>query len=72
MTKLLDQAIAKAKSLPSERQDEAAEVLLSILEQEPGTLQLSQEQLDKDGTKGGPSRPPPPPCLVLEEGSGPS
>ncbi len=47
MTKLLDQAVANVRFPPSERQDEVAEVRLSILEQEPETLQLSQEQLQE-------------------------
>lgn len=43
MTKLLDEAIKKARLLPPERQNEAAAVLLSVVEQTvPG---LSEEQI---------------------------
>ncbi|MBT3557279.1 MAG: hypothetical protein HOC63_12220 [Rhodospirillales bacterium] len=46
MTKLLEQAIEKARLLPVERQDEAAQVLLSIVEQsEPDAPQLNDEQI---------------------------
>jgi hypothetical protein len=45
MTKLLETAIAKLRKLPPARQDEAAELLLSMVEQDPGTLHLSPEQV---------------------------
>ena len=45
MTKLLDRAIAKLRELPSDRQDEAAELVLSFVEQDPGSMQLSAEQV---------------------------
>ena len=45
MTKLLDQAIEKVRQLPRERQDEAAELLLSMLDDSPETLQLSAQQV---------------------------
>ena len=44
MTKLLDQAIAKVRKLPSDRQDEAAEFLLSFLDNPPDAVRLSPEQ----------------------------
>ncbi len=45
MTKLLEQAIAKVRRLSSERQDEAAEVLLRMVEHDPHSIQLSDEQV---------------------------
>jgi hypothetical protein len=45
MTKLLETAIAKLRKLPRARQDEAAELLLSMVEQDPETLHLSPEQV---------------------------
>ena len=44
MTKLLEQAIAKLRALLSERQDEAAELLLNLLEQDAASVQLSDAQ----------------------------
>lgn len=44
MTRLLEEAIAKLQKLPDERQDEAAELLLSLVEQDPRTLHLTEEQ----------------------------
>lgn len=41
MTKLLDVAIARLRQLPADRQDEAAELLLSLIDQDPDDLQLS-------------------------------
>ncbi len=34
MTKLLEKAIEQARQLPADRQDEAAEILLSVVEQD--------------------------------------
>lgn len=45
MTKLLDQAIEKIRQLPSERQDEAAELLLSMVEDDPASIRLSPQQV---------------------------
>ena len=45
MTKLLERAIAKLRALPSDRQDAAAELVLRIVEQDPGSIQLSAEQV---------------------------
>ena len=45
MTKLLEKAIAEIRKLPDDRQDEAAEVLLSIASQDPDDYRLSPEQL---------------------------
>lgn len=45
MTKRLEQAIEKLRELPAERQDDAAELLLSILEHEPDSIQLSDDQV---------------------------
>ena len=45
MTELLEKAISKLRTLPSERQDEAAQVLLSMIDQDAGTIRLSPEQV---------------------------
>ena len=45
MTKLLEQAIAKARSLPDDRQDEAAALLMSVVEQDTSTVQLDAAQI---------------------------
>lgn len=45
MTKLLEQAIAEIRKLPEKRQDEAAEVLLGMAVQDPGSLQLTKRQI---------------------------
>ena len=44
MTKLLDKAIAEVRRLPEARQDEAAEVLLSLALQDPDTIRLTDAQ----------------------------
>ena len=44
MTKLLDQAIAEVRRLSEARQDEAAEVLLSLALQDPDAVQLADDQ----------------------------
>ena len=44
MTKLFETAIAKVRSLPDERQDEAAEVLMTIVDQDPNLIQLTPGQ----------------------------
>lgn len=49
MTKLLEKAIAKLRELPSDRQDEATEFLLSLVEQDPEAIRLSQEQVAEVG-----------------------
>jgi len=45
MTKRLEQAIAKVRALSAERQDQAADVLLSLVELDPDSIQLSAEQV---------------------------
>ena len=45
MTKLLTQAIAAIRALPSERQDEAAELLLNLVQDDPLRVRLSPEQV---------------------------
>jgi hypothetical protein len=47
MTKILERAFEKAKGLPSDRQDEVGEMLLSLVEQEASNLHLSPEQQDE-------------------------
>jgi hypothetical protein len=44
MTQLLDQAIAKTRTLSSSRQDEVGAILLDIVEQETSGLHLSPAQ----------------------------
>ncbi len=45
MTKLLDQAIAKLRALPSDRQEDAAELLLSLVDHDPQALHLTDAQV---------------------------
>lgn len=44
MTKLLESAIEKARSLPNDRQDELGEMVLAAVEQEQSALRLNSEQ----------------------------
>ena len=44
MTKLLERAIAKAKNLPEDRQDEVGEIILALVEQDESSVQLSEAQ----------------------------
>jgi predicted transcriptional regulator len=43
MSKLLEQAIAKARALPEEEQDALGAVLLTMTEEEGGVVQLDDE-----------------------------
>ncbi len=45
MTKLLDKAVQRIRAMSPEQQDEAAEVLLSISEQDPEKVRLSPDQI---------------------------
>ena len=45
MTKSLDNAIAKVRALPADRQDEAAALLMSVVEQDPAKVQLNAAQI---------------------------
>ena len=45
MTERLEEAIAKVRKLPRDRQDEAAELLLSMFEEGPGTFRLTPDQV---------------------------
>jgi predicted transcriptional regulator len=47
MTKLLEKAIAEIRKLRPERQEDAAAMLFTIVEQEESNLRLSPEQLDE-------------------------
>jgi predicted transcriptional regulator len=47
MTDRLERAVAKVKSLPQERQNEIAELLFILAEQEPAAYEFSEEQLAK-------------------------
>ena len=44
MTKLLEHAFEKAKTLSADRQDEVGEMLLELVEQDSSGLRLSQAQ----------------------------
>ena len=46
MTELLERAIAKLQTLPGDRQDEAAEMLLSLVDGPPA-VQLTTEQAEE-------------------------
>jgi hypothetical protein len=45
MSDLLDEAVAKVRQLPQDRQDEAAEMLLAMASQEAEERRLSPEQI---------------------------
>jgi hypothetical protein len=44
MSKLLEEAIKRLRALPRDRQDAAAELLLSVVDQDPARLALTPEQ----------------------------
>jgi hypothetical protein len=44
MNKILERAYQKAKALPTDRQDEVGEILMTIVEQDESDLRLSPEQ----------------------------
>ncbi len=44
MTERLEEAIAKLRKLPPDRQDEAAAVLLSMVDQDSNALHLTPQQ----------------------------
>jgi hypothetical protein len=45
MTTLLEKAIAKLRELPDERQDEAAQFVLRMVETDPDAVQLNSAQI---------------------------
>ena len=45
MTARLEEAIAKLRKLPRDRQDEAAALLFSMIEEESGALRLTPQQV---------------------------
>ena len=45
MTRLLAQAIATIRTLPNERQDEAAALLLDLVQDDPRDARLSRQQV---------------------------
>ncbi len=47
MTKLLEKAIAKIRKLPPERQEDAAAILLAIVEQVESSLRLTPDQIEE-------------------------
>ena len=44
MTERLEEAIAKLRKLPPDRQDEVADLLLSVVDEEPAVLRLTPQQ----------------------------
>ena len=44
MTRVFEQAVAKAKALSDQRQDEVGEMLLALVDQEHSNLRLSSAQ----------------------------
>ena len=46
MSKLLEHAITEVRKLPEKRQEEAAEVLLGLVAQNPDSIQLSAQQVE--------------------------
>jgi hypothetical protein len=47
MTKLLEEAIAKARTLPEDEQDTVAEVMLSVVDKNWSEYQLTAEQIEQ-------------------------
>ncbi len=47
MTKLLEEALLKVKSLPDSRQDEIGEMILGVVEQDQSKVTLSPEQVEE-------------------------
>jgi hypothetical protein len=45
MSDLLDEAVAKVRKLPLDRQQEAAELLIELANEDPSAYRLSKEQL---------------------------
>ena len=45
MTERLEEAIAKVRRLPRDRQDEAAELLLGMIDEDSGALRLTPQQI---------------------------
>ena len=44
MTEPLEEAIAKLRKLPPDRQDEVVDLLLSVVDEDPAALRLTPEQ----------------------------
>lgn len=47
MSKLLQKAFDRARTLPESRQDEVAEMVLALVDQEHSDLRLTPEQVDE-------------------------
>ena len=47
MSKLFEQAVERVRRLPARQQDEAAELLLSIIEHDSDQVQLSADQSEE-------------------------
>lgn len=44
MTRLLERAISAIRTLPNQRQDEAAALLLDLVQDDPGSVRLGAQQ----------------------------
>lgn len=51
MTTRLEQAIAKVRTLPEDVQEEAAALLMSVVEQDPTTVKLNAAQIAEIETR---------------------
>jgi len=45
MTRTLDQALRRVKTLPQERQDDLGEIILTLVEQDASEFELNDEQM---------------------------
>lgn len=47
MTKLLQKAFERARTLPEERQDQVGEIVMALIEQETSPARLSSSQIEE-------------------------
>lgn len=47
MTKLLQKAFERARTLPDERQDQVGEIVMALIEQETSSSRLSSSQIEE-------------------------
>jgi len=47
MSKILEKALQRAKTLPDNRQDEIGEMILSVVDQDESTMQLTPSQQEE-------------------------
>ena len=57
MTTLLDKAISRLRALSPDRQDEAAELVLTLIDEDPESVQLSEAQATEVHRRLGTSEP---------------